>query len=84
MNFTLNLNTKKLEAMTNALKVIGDNINVERHNQQQKLETLRKLNLSADGGENGIMDLQIEQNKSMLKFLATQEELLLEIIQMGS
>ena len=83
MNFTLNLNTKKLEAITSALKVVGDNINVERHNQQERLEHLRKLNLSTDGGNTGIMDIQIEQHKSMLKFLATQEELLLEIIKLG-
>ena len=83
MNFTLNLNTKKLEAMTTALQVVGDNINVERHNQEARLDNLRKLNLSTDGGEHGIMDIQIEHNKSMLKFLASQEELLLEIIKLG-
>lgn len=82
MNFTLELNTKKLNAVADALQIVAENINIERHNQQQNLNNAEQLNLRTEL-DGGIMDARIDQTKSLLKFLTMQEDLLQSILKMA-
>ena len=71
-------NKKKLEVVSSGLTIIAGNINVEIHNTRNSLELLNKLNLTT--GDSGLMDLQIEDKKSLIKFLESQQELLQKLI----
>ena len=74
----LEFNKQKLEVVSNSLTIVASNINVEIHNTRNSLELLNKLNLTT--GDSGLMDLQIEDKKSLIKFLESQQELLQKLI----
>ena len=71
-------NKKKLEMVSNSLSLVGNNMNVEIHTQKASLKLLDTLNLTSGGA--GLMDLQIEEKKSLVKFLESQQELIQKLI----
>ena len=83
MNFTLELNKKKLESIASAVQVVAENINTQIRLDQQHLKQLEQLNLSTSE-MGGIKDLEIEKLNSNIKFLQSQEGVLLEIIKLAS
>lgn len=83
MNFTLELNKKKLESIASAVQVVAENINTQIRLDQQHLKQLEQLNLSTSE-MGGIKDFEIEKINSNLRFLKSQEGVLLEIIKLAS
>ena len=83
MNFTLELNKKKLDAVASAIKVVADNINTQIRLDQQELKSLEQLNLSTEE-MGGIKDLEIQKIKSNIQFLQSQEGVLLEVVKLAS
>ena len=71
-------NKKKLEMVSNSLSLVGNNMNVEIYNLKASLKLLDTLNLTSGGA--GLMDLQIEEKKSLVKFLESQQELIQKLI----
>ena len=71
-------NKKKLEMVSNSLSLVGNNMNVEIYNLKASLKLLDTLNLTS--GDTGLMDLQIEEKKSLVKFLESQQELIQKLI----
>ena len=71
-------NKKKLEMVSNSLSLVGNNMNVEIHTQKASLKLLDTLNLTSGGA--GLMDLQIEEKKSLVKLLESQQELIQKLI----
>ena len=76
--FKIELNKKKLDVVSSSLQMLGTNINLEIHSQNALLRKLDQLNLS--NGETGVMDFQIEEKKSLVKFLESQQELVQKLI----
>ena len=74
----LEFNKKKLEMVSNSLSLVGNNMNVEIYNLKASLKLLDTLNLTS--GDTGLMDLQIEEKKSLVKFLESQQELIQKLI----
>lgn len=83
MNFTLELNKKKLESIASAVQVVAENINTQIRLDQQHVKKLEQLNLSTSE-MGGIKDFEIEKLNSNLRFLKSQEGILLEIIKLAS
>ena len=83
MNFTLELNKTKLDAVASTIKVVADNINTQIRLDQQHLKQLEQLNLSTSE-MGGIKDIEIEKLKSNIRFLKSQEDVLLEVIKLAS
>ena len=83
MNFTLELNKKKLESIASAVQVVAENINTQIRLDQQHLKQLEQLNLSTSE-MGGIKDFEIEKINSNLRFLKSQEGILLEIVKLAS
>jgi len=71
-------NKEKLSVASTSLSVVANNMNIEIYNQKASLKLLETLNLTS--GDTGLMDLQIQQTKSLIKFLETQENLMQSII----
>ena len=71
-------NTKKLNTASRGLILVAGNINVEIYNQKASLKLLDTLNLSI--GDNGLMDMQMEQKRSSIKFLEMQLDLIQDVI----
>ena len=67
-------NRKKLSLVSSSLQVVGLNINVEIYNQEASLKLLDALNLSV--GDDGVLDMQMEQTRSLIKFLKAQQDLI--------
>tara|TARA_Y100001963_G_C6705562_1_gene411733 strand:+ start:817 stop:1062 length:246 start_codon:yes stop_codon:yes gene_type:complete len=76
--FKIELNKKKLDVVSSSLQMLGTNINLEIHSQTALLRKLDQLNLS--NGDTGLMDFQIEEKKSLVKFLESQQELVQKLI----
>tara|TARA_R100000664_G_scaffold22823_1_gene32341 strand:- start:571 stop:825 length:255 start_codon:yes stop_codon:yes gene_type:complete len=83
MNFTLELNKKKLDAIASAVQVVAENINTQIRLDQVHLKSIEQLNLSTSE-MGGIKDLEIQKLNSNIKFLQSQEGVLLEIIKLAS
>ena len=71
-------NTKKLNTASKGLMLVAGNINVEIYNQKASLMLLDILNLST--GDTGLMDMQMEQKRSSIKFLEMQLALIQDVI----
>ena len=71
-------NTKKLNTASKGLMLVAGNINVEIYNQKASLMLLETLNLST--GDTGLMDMQMEQKRSSIKFLEMQLALIQDVI----
>tara|TARA_B110000211_G_scaffold157081_1_gene177968 strand:- start:403 stop:654 length:252 start_codon:yes stop_codon:yes gene_type:complete len=71
-------NTKKLKTASKGLTLVAGNINVEIYNQKASLKLLDTLNLST--GDTGLMDMQMEQKRSSIKFLEMQLDLIQDVI----
>tara|TARA_R110000868_G_scaffold201990_1_gene449541 strand:+ start:152 stop:403 length:252 start_codon:yes stop_codon:yes gene_type:complete len=71
-------NTKKLNTASRGLILVAGNINVEIYNQKASLKLLDTLNLST--GDTGLMDMQMEQKRSSIKFLEMQLDLIQDVI----
>ena len=67
-------NRKKLALVSSSLTLVSQNINVEIYNQKASLKLLDTLNLST--GDAGLMDMQMEQTRSLIKFLKAQQDLI--------
>ena len=79
----IELNKKKLESIASAVQVVAETINTQIRLDQQHLKQLEQLNLSTSE-MGGIKDFEIEKINSNLRFLKSQEGVLLEIIKLAS
>ena len=70
-------NKKRLGLVSSSLSLVLQNMNVEIYNQKASLKLLDTLNLST--GDNGLMDMQMEQKRSLIKFLETQQDMIQEV-----
>ena len=70
-------NKKKLALVSNSLALVSQNINVEIYNQKASLKLLDTLNLST--GDAGLMDMQMEQARSLIKFLEVQQDMIQKV-----
>ena len=70
-------NKKRLGLVSSSLSLVLQNMNVEIYNQKASLKLLDTLNLST--GDNGLMDMQMEQKRSLIKFLETQQDLIQKV-----
>jgi hypothetical protein len=75
---TLEFNTKKLKRTSKELSIVAANLMREMYDQKISLDLLDKLNLST--GDDGLMDMQMEQKRSLIKFLDAQLDLIQDII----
>ena len=74
---TFEFNKEKLSVVSKSLRVVAQNMNIEAHNQKASLKLLETLNLSS--GDTGLMDMQMEQVRSNIKFIDTQLDLILSL-----
>ena len=74
---TFEFNKEKLGMVSKSLRVVCQNMNIESHNQKASLKLLETLNLSS--GDTGLMDMQMEQVRSNIKFIDSQLDILLEL-----
>jgi hypothetical protein len=70
-------NKKRLGLVSSSLSLVLQNMNVEIYNQKASLKLLDTLNLSA--GDTGLMDMQMEQKRSLIKFLENQQDLIQKV-----
>jgi len=70
-------NRKKLALVSSSLTLVSQNINVEIYNQKASLKLLDTLNLST--GDAGLMDMQMEQARSLIKFLEVQQDMIQKV-----
>ena len=70
-------NRKKLALVSNSLALVSQNINVEIYNQKASLKLLDTLNLST--GDAGLMDMQMEHARSLIKFLEVQQDMIQKV-----
>ncbi len=81
MTFTIELNKEKLNGVANALKVVGESFNIEIYNKKATLKLVETLNLSS--GDSGIMDDQLTQLRSDIKFLQAQQDVIQAVIKLA-
>ena len=74
---TFEFNKEKLSVVSKSLRVVAQNMNLEAHNQKASLKLLETLNLSA--GDTGLMDMQMEQVRSNIKFIDSQLDIILSL-----
>lgn len=74
-------NKEKLAVIGSSLEMIAQNLNIETHNKRASLKLLETLNLTS--GDTGLMDLQMEQVRSDIKFLESQASSLQSLIVMS-
>jgi len=70
-------NKKKLALVSNSLALVSQNINVEIYNQKVSLKLLDTLNLNV--GDVGLMDMQMEKARSLIKFLEVQQDMIQKV-----
>jgi len=70
-------NRKKLALVSSSLTLVSQNINVEIYNQKASLKLLDTLNLST--GDAGLMDMQMEHARSLIKFLEVQQDMIQKV-----
>jgi DNA-binding NarL/FixJ family response regulator len=73
----IEFNKKKLGLVSASLTLVLQNINVEIYNQKASLKLLDTLNLST--GDAGLMDMQMEQARSLIKFLEVQQDMIQKV-----
>jgi hypothetical protein len=81
MTITLELNKEKLNGIANALNVVGESFNIEIYNKKATLKLVETLNLSS--GDSGIMDDQLTQLRSDIKFLQAQQDVIQAVIKLA-
>ena len=74
---TFEFNKEKLSVVSESLRVVAQNMNIESHNQKASLKLLETLNLRA--GDSGLMDMQMEQVRSNIKFIDSQLDIILSL-----
>ena len=70
-------NKKKLALVSSSLTLVSQNINVEIYNQKASLKLLDTLNLNV--GDVGLMDMQMEKARSLIKFLEVQQDMIQKV-----